>query len=137
MVDEMKSIVDNAIEESVNAFVRGVYSANPTNPDVTISDDVVKWLQNDTNMFASFKEQLGSDPHKWRKDGPPVCRAAFHAGSLAALHAYSKNNPRVVNRCDVKAALEHISGICKVGVDIVRRTSEGERWIYCRYLPTP
>ena len=127
MTDEMKSKVDKAIGESVAEFVRGVRSHNSDEPDVTIPDDVVEWLQDHKAVKAAFEKQLGSAPDKWGNDGPQVCRAAFHAGSLAAFRAFSKPAVTPVNRDDVRAALIHISSICKVGT--------GERWIYCPWWP--
>ena len=121
--------VKQAIKESVEAFVRGVYSHGPANPDVTIPDDVIKWLKDDENVYESFAELIGADPERWKGDGPRVCRAAFHAGSLAALHAYSKKGPKVVDRVNARDALEHISTICKAGIRVEYR--------YCRLLPTP
>ena len=121
-------VVKQAIEESVNTFVRGVYAHGPANPDVSIPDEIVEWLKNDENVIASFKEQIDGDPDKWNTDRPRVCRAAFHAGPLAAFHAYA-NDPKVVNEDHVNAALEHISGVCEVRFGLM--------WIYCPRRPWP
>ena len=120
--------VKQAIKESVEAFVRGVHSHSQANPDVTIPDKIVKWLQDHNDVKKSFEKQLGSNPDKWEVDGPRVCTAAFHAGSLASFHAYA-NDPKVVNEVHVKAALEHISDVCEVRL--------GVRWVYCPWLPGP
>ena len=118
--------VRQAIEESVEEFVRGVHSHNSHNPDVTISKKVVEWLQGHGDVIASFTEQLVNNNLDWNKYRPMVCRAAFHGGSLAALHAYS-NNRKLVNKCDVKDALVHTGTICKARF--------GGRWIFCPWLP--
>ena len=120
--------VKEAIEESVKAFVRGVHSHSPANPDVTIPDKVVDWLQNDKSVIASFEAQLGKRPDKWNDDGPQVCMAAFHAGSLAAFYAYA-NDPKVVTDDNAKKALAHIKKACDVSVGI--------RYVYCPWWPFP
>ena len=126
---EPSPVVAQAIEESVQAFVRGVHCANPAHPDVTIPDKVVGWLQRHKEVRKSFEKQLGSDPKRWDSDRAQVCRAAFHAGALAALHAYSKSDSMNVDRDDVTAALTHVSTICQAGV--------GVRYAYCPWLPIP
>ncbi|MCY4598688.1 MAG: hypothetical protein OXF27_02065 [Acidobacteria bacterium] len=119
-------VVAQAIAESVQAFVRGVHCANPAHPDVTIPDDVVKWLQNDDDVRATFTKQLVNNRRNWTKDGPVVCRSAFHGGSLAALYGYW-NQPKEVQKNDVERALKHISTICGVGKKI--------EWIFCPWHP--
>ena len=128
-MSDTSAVVAQAIEESVNAFVRGVHCANPAHPDVEIPDNVVKWLQDHDDVRKSFEERLGSRPERWERDRPQVCRAAFTAESLAALHAYSKNDGKAVNSDDVIEALTHISTICEVGV--------GVRYAYCPWFPWP
>ena len=46
MADEMKSIVDKAIEESVNAFVRGVKLHDLTDPKTIIADKNRQLVEN-------------------------------------------------------------------------------------------
>ncbi len=120
------SVVAQAIEESVQAFVRGVHCANPAHADVTIPDSVVKWLQGHDDVKATFTKQLVDKRRNWTKDGPAVCRAAFHGGSLAALYGYW-NQPKEVQKNDVERALKHISTICGVGKKI--------EWIFCPWWP--
>ena len=124
---DVNPVVKQAIEESVEAFVRGVHCANPANPDVTIPDGVVEWLKNDKNLIQTFTELLNAKPGRWDDEGPIVCRSAFHAGSLAALHAYASDGPKVVDAHHVIVALQHVSEICAARV--------GVRWKWCRRLP--
>ncbi len=128
MANGEQSIVDQAIEECVDALVRGVQSHSPGDPDVTLANDIVQWLKTSKRVRRAFEEQLGSAPNKWTIDGPRVRRAAFHAGSLAAFHAFSENATQV-NRDHVKAALKHIGSICTVRF--------GARFVYCPWWPVP
>ncbi len=117
-----------AIKESVGEFVLGVHSHNPKQPDVTIPEAVVNWLENHPDVEATFKGKLKGKPNEWDAVGPQVCRAAFHGGSLAALHAYT-NGTMKVTRDDVKRALGHIKHICDARF--------GARWVYCPWAPWP
>ena len=124
---DVEKAVRQAIKESVEAFVRGVYSPNPANPEVEMPDDIITWLKNDGNLIQTFTELLSAKPGRWDDEGPVVCRSAFHAGSLAALHAYASDGAKVVDAHHVLVALEYVSEICAARV--------GVRWKWCRRLP--
>ncbi len=129
MADEMKSIVDKAIEESVNAFVRGVKFHDLTDPKTTIPDEIIDWLKTHKDVKTQFRTRLKSNPEtQWKEDREQVCKAAFDAGALAAFYALSQKVTEVSTE-HVKSALEHIGTICKV--------SFGARYIYCPWLPGP
>ena len=124
----LNDLVRKAMAECADEFVRGVASNNPDNPDVVIPPKLVVELKNDRNLMQTFTELFREDPKRWEHDGPVVCRSAFHAGSLAALHAYSKGDSKVVTRRNVIDALKHISDICTAGIRIQHK--------YCRLLPS-
>ena len=128
MANGKKSIVDQAIEECVEALVRGVQSHSLAAPDVKLADDIVQWLKTSKKVRTPFEDQLAPNSEKWKQDGPRVCRAAFHAGSLAAFRAFSEDATEV-SRDHVKEALRHIGSICNVRF--------GMRWIYCPIWPVP
>ena len=125
---DVNDLVRKAMAECADEFVRGVASYNPDDPDVEIPEDLVAALKNDGNLMRTFKELFQEDPKRWTHDGPVVCRSAFHAGSLAALHAYSKGDGKVVTRVHVIDALTHISDICTAGIRV--------EYKYCRLLPS-
>ena len=127
---DLDRVVRKAIEESVAEFVRGVRSHNPDDPDVAIPDEVVEWLKTDNAVKESFGNQLGSGQtakKEWAAVGPRVCRAAFHAGSLAAFSAYSEKfaseKGAEVTVDHVKNALDHVRDPCKARF--------GDRFAYC------
>ena len=125
---DVNPVVRKAIEESVEEFVRGVRSHQPQNSDVTIPPTIIEWLQNHDDVIAAFEDQIGSDAGKWENDRLRVCRAAFHAGSLAAFHAYGSET-KTINKDDIRKALGHIQYICEVRFGI--------RWVYCPWVPWP
>lgn len=126
---DLDDLVRQALEDCAKEFIRGVRSFNPLEPDVTIPDEIVDWLKRDENLNKTFRDLLRKDPDRWRVEGPVVCRSAFHAGSLAALHAYASGGNRFVGDSHVIAALEHVRGICDA--------LTGVRWKWCRVLPDP
>ena len=121
--------VRQAMEQCAQEFVRGVHSFNPQNSDVKLPDDIVMWLKNDRNLIQTFTELFEEDGNRWTHDGPVARRSAFHAGSLAALHAYSTRDGNVVTRVHVIDALKHISAICTAGIRV--------QYKYCQLLPMP
>lgn len=126
---DLDDLVRQALEDCAKEFIRGVRSFNPRKPDVTIPDEVIDWLKRDRNLNKTFRDLLSENPDRWRVEGPVVCRSAFHAGSLAALHAYASSGDKVVDDSHVIAALGHISDICSA--------LTGVRWKWCRVLPDP
>ena len=86
-------------------------------------------MTTDPNLVRTFTELLDASPDRWEKEGPLVCRSAFHAGSLAGFRAYNRSGRKVLKRADVIAALEYIRPICTAGVQL--------EYAYCRLLPKP
>ena len=124
---DQNSVVERAMQESADAFVRGVRCFNPERPDVTIPDKLFTWFHGNEQARNRLTKLLGDNPEQqWNEDGPKVCRAAFSAGALASLHAYAKPGlgPKSLALEDVMAALDHVGGICDAGVGI--------RYVYCR-----
>ncbi len=133
---DLDQVVEQAIEESVNEFERGVKFHDLTDPKTTIPDGIINWLKTNEDVKAQFRERLKSDTKQWDKDRKQVCKAAFDAGALAAFYVFLDNflkeskkkecKKTEVSEEHVRKALKHISTICKVGL-----VGFGGRYIYC------
>ena len=144
-----KPLHEEALDECVEEFVRGVHSfhGNRFHSDLTVPDDVIEKIK---DTFAeTFRQRLdpsaerqnedaekgGEERPVWAKSGKRVRRIAFYAGSLAACFVHGDSGRlKSVDYDRAEGAIKCVSAYCR-GKD----SDENEvrpLWIFCPW-PSP
>lgn len=134
-----QDVVEGALNDCAEEFVRGVHSyhGSPDDSDLTIDEGVVDGLKDD--LRGTFAGHLKHpDPAKkrnWETDKERVAPVGFYAGALAALYAHNAiDDPKRVTERRARCALEHASTYCQ-GLAKEASDASGDdlraRWIYC------
>ncbi len=123
---DANDLVDEALSQCEVAFKRGVHSFHEgQQSDLHIRPAVIDRLK--AALRGPFQGRLGGDDGSkiWDREGGRVVRTGFHAGALAAFHAYTGHSEWVeCPHADV--AMAHVREHCRGPADTPRPA-----WVYC------
>lgn len=139
MTDGQNDVVEDALNECAEGFVRGVHSfyAELPSSELTIDDGVIAALKDTLRetFEKHLKEKDSEEKRAWEEDKEYVVPMAFYTGALAACYAHNALvGGKRVTTARANSALQHVSAYCHGPVKEAADTPGEDlqpKWWYC------